>query len=134
MLFNVLKCRIIHGEDTVLAACLYGHIGDREPVIHREVADTVTGELHGFIQCSVHAYHADDMEDHILAADIRRFFTGDIEPDRSGNLEPGLSCSHTGSHIRGSHTCRESTQCSVSTCMRVCTYDHITGHCQSFFG
>ena len=53
--------QLVYREDAVLAARLNGHIGNRKSVIHGKIPDTVSHELHGFIQRTVHADHADDM-------------------------------------------------------------------------
>ena len=61
VLLHVSHRQLVYREDTVLAARLDGHIGNRKTVIHGKIPDAVSHELHGFIQRTVHADHADDM-------------------------------------------------------------------------
>ena len=133
MLLHILLGQLIDREYAVLSACLYSHIGDREAVIHCQVFDPVTDELHGLIQCSVHSDHADYMQDNVLAAYIRSLLSGYIESDRSGYLEPRLAGGHARSHIRRTDTCRKGSQRTVGAGMRIGTDDHVSGYRQSLF-
>src|SRR5699024_9245368 len=49
------------------------------------------------------------------------------------HLKPCFSCCHASCHIRTSHSGGESSQSSVSACMRVCSDNHVPCNCQSLF-
>ena len=128
MLSDICQRPVINREDTILAACLDGHIADRKAVIHREVCDTVSDKLHRLVACSVDTDHSDNMEDDILPGYILRELSSQIEPKRGRNLEPGLSGCHAGCHVRRPHACRKCTKRTVRAGMGVCA-DHDISCC-----
>ena len=69
MLLQICHGLLIHREDAVLSAGLNGHIADGKPVVHSQVLYALAGKFHGFVESAVHADHADDVQDDILAGE-----------------------------------------------------------------
>ena len=132
MLLHILLGKCIHGENTILSACLDRHVRDGETIIHAKICDTVANKLHGLIQSTVHADHTDDMQDHVLAAHPLRGLTSQDKLDRGRNLKPCFTGRHSGSHVRAADTGRKRTKRTISTSMRICANDHVAGHRKTF--
>ena len=133
MLFHISLCLLVHREDAVLSAGLDGHIGNRKAVVHGQIRHALSRKLHGFIEGSVHADHADDVQDHVFSTDPLGGFAHQVEPDRGRNLEPGLARRHAGRHVRTAHARGEGAQRPVGTGVGVRSDDAVPGHCQAFF-
>ena len=117
MLFHVGNGLLVNREDPVLTARLDRHIRDREAIVHGQLGNAFPGKLHGLVQSAVDTDPADDVKDHVLAADIFLQLSGKIDPDRGGHLEPGLAGHAAGCHIRGADTCGERAEGTVGTGM-----------------
>ena len=85
---------LVRLDDAVLAACFDGHVADREPSGHGQLLDRLAGELHGPIECSVHADIADGAKDDVLAAHPLAELSFIDELHALGHLEPGLARDH----------------------------------------
>ena len=125
---------VVHREDAILCARLDGHIADAQAVIHRQRSDARAGELHRFIQRTVHADPTDDVEDEVLAGHPRGQRSGQNEPDGSRHLEPCHASGHAGRHIGGADTGGESAQRTVGAGMAVCANDAVARCHDAFFG
>src|SRR5699024_9975493 len=60
---------VVHGEDAVLGPGLDGHVGDAQPVVHGQGGHAAAAVLQALVQGPVHADAANEVEDHVLAAD-----------------------------------------------------------------
>ncbi|MPN62122.1 hypothetical protein SDC9_209869 [bioreactor metagenome] len=67
VVFDIRKCLFVGLKDAVLGTRLNGHIRHGQPSVDREMRNAVTGELHGFIKCTVHTDFTDDVKDNIFA-------------------------------------------------------------------
>ena len=133
MFFHVCNSHFIYREDTVLSSSLNCHVCDCKTVIHSQILDSLTDKFHRFVECSVHTDFSNDMKDYIFAAHPFGWFADNVEFDGRRYFKPCFSGCHSSRHIGTSHTCGECTECAVSTGMRVCTDDYISGNSQSFF-
>ena len=131
---DVVQGLFVHGENAVLAACLDGHVGDGEAVVHGQLGDTLTRKLDGLIKCAVHADHTDEVEDHVLTADVLVKLAHQVDLDGGGHLEPVLARDHAGGHVGGANTRGEGTQRAVGAGVGVCADDTITGADDTLFG
>ena len=95
--------------------------------------DAGTGEFQGLIPCPVHADHADEGQDHILAGDVGPQLPREMDVDGGGDLEPGLPGSHSRAHIRRTHAGGEGPQRAVRTGMGVRADDALAGGHQPLF-
>ena len=123
VLFHVGFRFLIHREDSVLCACFDRHIRHRIAVVHGQVRNPVTGKLHGFIKCAIHADLSDDMDDNIFSAYIFPRLSCQHELDRTWNFEPDLSGRHSCRNVCRSHSCRERAEGSVCTGVGICSDD-----------
>ena len=118
----------------MLGTGLDGHVADAQTVIHSQGSHARAGELHGLVQGTVHADHADDVEDQILAGHPGAELALQHEFDGGRHLEPCHAGGHTGGHVGGAHTGGESTQRTVGAGVAVGTDDAVTGGHDAFFG
>ena len=79
---------VVHLDKARLAAGLDGHVGDGKALVHGHGADSAARELHGLVQRTVNADHADDVQDDVLAGDTGSKLAVDLEQQAFGNLEP----------------------------------------------
>ena len=130
---EVAAGHIVHREDAVLGTGFDGHVADAQAVVHRQAGNARAGELHGFVQRTVHTDHADDVQDQVLAGDAGAELALEHELDGRGHLEPCHAGGHAGSHIGGADTGGEGTQCTIGAGVAVRT-DHAVacGH-DAFF-
>ena len=133
MFLHVCDCLVVNREDTVLSARLDRHVCNCETIIYGKICYSLSGELHRFIQCAIYADHADDVQDHIFSANPFGRFADQIEFDGRRNLEPCLSGCHSCCHISTADASGKCAECTVGTCMRISTDDHIAGNSQTFF-
>ena len=120
---------VVHGEDAVLAAGLNGHVADGQPVVDGEIRHAGASELNGLIPGAVHADHADEGQDHVLAGHEGTELAGEIHPDGGGHLEPGLAGGHGRAQIRGANAGGEGAQRTVGAGVRVGADDGLArGH------
>ena len=122
---------VIHGEDAVLGAGLDGHVGDGQAVVDGQLRHAGAGELQGLIPGAVHADHADEGQDDVLAGDIGFQLSGQVHPDGGGHLEPGLARRHGCAHVRGAHAGGEGAQGAVGAGVGVGADDGLAGGNQS---
>ena len=74
------------------------------------------------------------MKDKILTAYILGKGSGKIELNCGRHLEPGLSGSHSGSHIGGTYAGRKCTERTICAGMGISTDYNVSGNCKTFFG
>ena len=127
-------CHLVHGEDAVFRPGLNGHIGDGQPVVDSQPVHARPGELQGLIPGPVHADHADEGQNHVLAGDEGPELPGEVYFNGGGHLEPGLARRHGGAHVRGPHAGGEGPQGSVGAGVGVGADDGLAGGHQALFG
>ena len=132
--FHISQSHIVHGEDAVLGAGLDGHVGNGQTVIDAQVCNAGACKLQRLIAGTVHADHADQGQDHVLAGDIGLQFAGEVHLDGRGNLEPGLAGCHGGAQIGGADAGGECAQSAVSAGVGVSADHGIAGANQTLFG
>ena len=131
--FHVSNGGLVHREDAVLGTGLDGHVGNAQTVVHGQGGNALTAVLQALVQRAVHADHADQVEDHVLAADTGLQLAGQVDLDGLGDLEPGLAGGHTGCHVGGTHAGGESAQCAVGAGVGVSADDAVTGSHDALF-
>ena len=124
---------VVHLEDAVLCAGLDRHVGHGETVAHGQGCHTFAGEFHRAVQCAVYADLADDVQDHVLAGDVRVQLALEDKLDGRRHLEPCLADRHAARHVGRADAGRECAQCAVGAGVGVCADDNVTGNDQSFF-
>ena len=124
---------LVHREDAVFGPRLDGHVGDAEPVVDREGSHALPGEFQGFVERAVHADHADEVEDHILAAHIAGGLAGEDDFQGGGHLEPGGAGGHARGQVGGTHAGGEGAQRAIGAGMAVRADDAVAGADQSLF-
>ena len=96
---DVRSAHVIIREDAVLSARLDRHVGNRQTIGHREIRNALARELEALVERAVHADHADQRQDDILAADVSRLLPRQADIDRLGHLEPRLARRHADRQI-----------------------------------
>ena len=124
--FEPGTCHIVDLEEASLAACLDGHVRDREPALDREVPDRGASKLHRAVERAVDADLADDVEDDVLGRGTFRKLALDLEADGLRHLEPGPACCHAYAGIRRADACREGTDAAVGAGMGVGADDEVS--------
>ena len=130
---HIGKRLFIHREDAVFGSGFDRHVGDGEAVVHGERGDPVPCKLQGAVERSVHADHPDQMQDHVLAADMLRKRAFQRHFDRGRNFEPVFSGGNARGHVRGADAGGKRTQRTVGTGMAVRADDTLTGCDQALF-
>ena len=131
---DILHGLLVYGEDSVLAAGLDGHVGDGEAVVHGQGGHALPGELQGLIQGTVHPDLADQVQDHILAADAGLELPLQGHLDGRGDLEPQQAGGHARSHVGGADAGGEGTQRAVGAGMGVGPHDDLSRGGQPLLG
>ena len=116
---------VVHLDEAGLAARLDGHVGNRHALVHVQVEDGAAGELHGLVERAVHADHADDVQDDVLAGDAGSQFALDLEQQRLGHLEPRLAGGVAHAGIGGAHARGERTERAVGAGVAVRSDDEV---------
>ena len=116
---------VVDLDEPGLAARLDGHVRDAHALVHVHGADGAAGELHGLVERAVHADHADDVQDDVLAGDAGSQLALDLEQQRLGHLEPRLAggVAHTG--VGGAHARGERAQRAVRAGVAVRADDEV---------
>ena len=117
----------VHGKNAVLGAGLDGHVGDGQPVIDGQLRHAGACKFQRLVAGAVHADHADEGQDHILAGDVGFQFSGQVHPDGGGHLEPGLTRRHGRAHIRGADAGGEGAQSAVGAGVGIGADDGLAG-------
>ena len=60
-ILDVFHGLVVDREDTVLSACLNGHVADSETVVHGQLCNTLAGKFHRLVQRTVYTDLADDV-------------------------------------------------------------------------
>jgi len=126
MLPDISLRLLVYREDPVLGSCLNGHIGHSKAVVHRQAGNAVPGKLHGLVQRAVHTDLSYNMDDNVLAADIRSRLPGQYKLDSRGYLEPQLPCRHPGCDVGCPNAGGECPQRPVCTGMGICSDDALS--------
>ena len=106
---------LVHREDAVLRAGLNSHVGDAQAVVHGQGLDALARKFERLVERAVHADLADQVEDHILAADPFGGLAYEFHLDSGGDFEPRLACDHAGGHVGGADARGERAERAVST-------------------
>ena len=130
---NIGKGLVIHREDAVFGSGFDRHVGDGKAVIHGERSDPVPHKLQGTVERSVHADHPDQMQDHVLAADMLRKRAFQRHFDRGRDFEPVFTGGNARRHVRGADPGGKRAQRTVGAGMAVRTDDTLTGCDQALF-
>ena len=117
----------IHRENAVFGSGFDRHVGDGEAVVHGERGDPVPSKLQGAVERSVHSDHPDQMQDHVLAADMLRKRAFQRYFDRGRHFEPVFAGGNARRHIRGADPGGKCAQSAVGAGMAVRTDDTLTG-------
>ena len=116
---NIGARHVVDGENAVFAARLDGHVADRQAVVDREVLDALAGKFDGLVACAVHADHADERQDDVLAGDKRAELAGEIHLDGGRDLEPRLARGHGRTHVGRADAGGECAERAVGAGVRV---------------
>ena len=130
---EVAAGHIVHREDAVLGTGLDGHVADAQAVVHSKTGNARAGELHGFVQRTVHTDHADDVQDEVLAGHPGAELALEHELDGGGYLEPCHAGGHTGGHVGGADAGGEGAQCTIGAGVAVRTDDAVACGHDAFF-
>ena len=125
---------IVHGKNSVFAACLDSHVGNGEAVIHGQLLHTLAAKLQRLVQGAVHTDFTDKVEHHIFAGHIRPELSLQGDLDGGGHLEPGQSSGHSRSHIGRAYASGKSAQGTVGAGVGVSADDGLTGGDQALLG
>ena len=127
--FHVGERLVVHGEDAVLGACLDRHVADAEAVVHGQLRHARAGEFHALVQRAVHADHADDMQDDVLAGHPGRRRAGQVELEGGRDAEPCPPRGDAGGQVGRSDTGRKRTQGTVGAGVAIGADDGVArGH------
>lgn len=118
---HIVPAHIVIRENAVLCARLDRHICNRQTVGHRKLCDALTREFKTPIERAVDADRPDERQNHVFAADVRRFFARQMHIDRLGHLEPRLARRHADREIGRADARREPIHRAVGAGMRVRT-------------
>ena len=125
---------VVDGEDAVLRARLDGHVRDGQAAVHGDLLHAIPAKLQRHVARAVHADEADQVEDDILAADVRVQLARERHLYGLGHLEPGLAGRHAGGHVRGAHAGGHAAQRAVGTGMAVRADDDLARRAQALLG
>ena len=114
---------VVRFDDAGLAACLDGHVAHRHAALHGETLDGRAGELHRLVERTVHANHADDVQDDVLARGTLGQLAFHLEAQRLRHLEPGAARGEAHARVGGAHARGEGPERAVGAGVRVGT-DH----------
>ena len=122
---DVLKSLLIYREDSVLAACLDGHVGYCESVVHLKLTDSRSCELYGFVKGAVNTYLSDKVKNYVLSCNPSSGLSCQDYLDCRRNLEPAVSRSPACRKICRADSCRKCSKSTICTCMRICSDDNL---------
>ena len=117
----------IDGEDAVFRAGFDGHVGDGEAVVHRKVRHAVARKLQRHVSRTVDADLADQMEDYVLSAHPLPWLAAQLDLDRGGHAQPGLSAGHARGHVGGADARRERAERAVRAGVRIRADHEVAG-------
>ena len=117
----------------VFCPCFNGHVGHGQPLIHGELRNDRTGELHGPVTSTVNANLADGIKNQILASNPGTQIPLEDKLDGGRHAEPGPAGYHNRSKIRTANAGGKGTEPPVSTSVAVGPHYHISGEDQSLF-
>ena len=99
MFRNISQGLVIHGKDTILCTSFNCHVGHGQPVAHGQASNAFADKFHGLVQSTVYANHTDDVQDDILAGDVRVQLALQFKLDGRRYFKPSLTDCHATRHI-----------------------------------
>ena len=97
---EVFAADVVHRENAVLRARFNRHVRDGQAAVHGDFLHAVARKFEGLIQRAVHADFADEVQNHVLAADPRLHLARQHNLNGFRHLEPAFARRHAYAHIR----------------------------------
>ncbi len=116
---------VVHLDEAGLTARLDGHVGHGHALFDAHIPNGAARELHRAVQRAVHADHADDVQDDVLARDAGSQLSLDLEQDGFGHLEPCAPGGVAHAGVGGAHARGERAQRAIGAGVAVRADDEV---------